>query len=87
MRLHPDDPHDPRVFRVDLAGLGKGTQRVVFGGGPGTGTPMRLLMDAMALRKRPDVGNPRPWTVGVLAAGGVAVAARGVARRAAPRRP
>jgi Beta-lactamase len=78
MRLHPDDPDDPRVFRVDLSGLGKGTQRVVFGGGPGTGTPMRLLMDAMALRKRPDLGNPRPWTVGVLAAGGVALAARGV---------
>ena len=55
-------------------------------GGQGTGTPMRLLMDAMALRKRPDVGNPRPWTVGALAAGGVAVAARGVAKRA-PRRP
>lgn len=90
LRLHPDDPDDPRAFRVDLSGMGRGTQRVVVGGGPGTGTPVRLLMDAMALHKRPDVRNPRPWAAGVLAAGGAALAVRGVraaSTRAAPRRP
>ena len=89
MRLHPDDPDDPRVFRVDLSGLGKGTLRVVFSGGPDAGTALRLLMDGMALRKRPDVLNPRPWTTGVLARRGAwrSAAARRSLRRTAPRRP
>lgn len=29
--LHPDDAHDPNAFRVDLAGFGQDTFRVVFG--------------------------------------------------------
>ena len=28
--LHPDDPGDPYVFRIDLSSLGLGTSRVVF---------------------------------------------------------
>ena len=87
MRLHPDDPDDPRVFRVDLTGLGKGTLRVVFSDGPDAGAAPRLLMDGMALRKRPDALNPRPWATGVLAAGAVALAAGSAVRRTAPRRP
>ena len=86
LRLHPDDPHDPRVFRVDLSGLGKSTQRVVFGGGAGTGTAPTLLLDGMVLTKRADLSNPRRWSSALLAAGGVALAARGVVRRTAPRR-
>jgi hypothetical protein len=83
MRLHPDDPDDPRVFRVDLSGLGKGTLRVVFREAPDDRDAPRLLMAGMSLRKRPGLLNPRPWTTGVLAAGAVALAAR----RTAPRPP
>jgi hypothetical protein len=30
LRLHPDDPDDPYVFRIDLSRYGLGTGRVVF---------------------------------------------------------
>jgi len=74
LRLHPDDPDDPRVFRVELPEFGKRV-RVVFSGGPEDGVvPMRLLMDLMSFRKRPDVRNPRRWVNGAAAAGAVALA-------------
>jgi hypothetical protein len=31
LELHPDDEKDPYVFRLDLAGFGLGTSKVVFG--------------------------------------------------------
>ena len=69
LRLHPDDPDDPRVFRVEFPGYGMDL-RVVFSGG-------RLLLDVtMLLRKRPDVRNPRRWVAGLPAAGAVALAVR-----------
>lgn len=35
--LHPDDATDPRVFRVDLSGLGMPTVRLAFGSDHGSG--------------------------------------------------
>jgi CubicO group peptidase (beta-lactamase class C family) len=83
LRLYPDDPDDPWVFRADLPEFGK-SPRVVFSGGPEQGgAATRLLMDLMSLQKRPEVRNPRPWMNGVLAAGAAALAIRrGLHRRA-----
>ena len=84
LRLYPDDPDDPRVFRVDLSEAGKPPTRVVFSRDPAAeGAAMRLLMLGMCLRQRPAVGNPRPWLKGGLAAGAAALAIRrGLHRRA-----
>ena len=30
LRLHPDDPEDPYIFRIDLSRYGLGTARIVF---------------------------------------------------------
>jgi CubicO group peptidase (beta-lactamase class C family) len=76
MPLRPDDRSDPFVFRVDFSGLGKGTMPVVFSGfDTDTATPT-LLLNGMAFRKRRDIGNPRPWLTGALAAGAAAMAVR-----------
>ena len=82
LRLYPDDPDDPWVFRVEIPEYGK-SSRVVFSGRPEDGgAAMRLLMDVMSLQKRPEVRNPRLWLNGVLAAGAVALAIRrGLHRR------
>lgn len=73
MRLHPDHPDDPWVFRVQIPGFGMDL-RVVFQDGP----QPRLLMDVMSFRKRPDVLNPRRWMVtGGVAAGAAAMTLRG----------
>jgi hypothetical protein len=81
-RLYPDDPDDPRVFRVDFSDLGKGTLPVVFGGGSQSRTAAeRLFLDVLSFRRRPDVLNPRPWVMGALVAGtAAAVIRRGVPR-------
>jgi CubicO group peptidase (beta-lactamase class C family) len=81
MRLHPDDPGDPKVFRAELSGFGLSAP-VVFSGAPeagGTGT--RLVLDLMSFRKRPGVRNPRRWASGAAAAGAVALAVRCGRRR------
>jgi CubicO group peptidase (beta-lactamase class C family) len=76
MRLYPDDPGDPRVFRVELPEFGMSV-RVVFSGGSEDGvTATRLLMDLMSFHKRPDIRNPRRWVTGVAAAGAVALTIR-----------
>ncbi len=76
MRLHPDDPGDPRVFRVEFPEFGF-SLRVVFGQGPGDGgTATRLLMDLMSFRKRPGIRNPRRWVSGMAAGGAAALAIR-----------
>lgn len=53
--LHPDDPDDPWVFRLDLRESGMGTMRVVFGRDP-SGAAGRLSLDAMpiTLHRRPS---------------------------------
>ena len=77
-RLYPDDPDDPRVFRVYLPEFGMNL-RVVFDGGPEKGPARRLLLDLMSFDRRPDLGNPRPWLAGVAAAGVTALAVRSLA--------
>jgi hypothetical protein len=59
--LHPDDEHDPYVFRIDLSRYGIGTGRVVFGRQPGTGTTL-LHVDGvlLSLRKRAIIRAVRP---------------------------
>jgi CubicO group peptidase (beta-lactamase class C family) len=74
MRLYPDDPHDPWVFRVEIPEYGK-HYRVVFAPAREDGS-MRLLMEVLSFRKRPDLRNPRPWVTGALAAGAAALVGR-----------
>ena len=77
--LHPDDPNDPYVFRVDYSAVGLGTLPVVFTT-TGDGRPgQRLWLDLMAFDKRPDVRNPRRLAAEALAAG---VFTAGIARLA-----
>jgi hypothetical protein len=76
MVLHPDDPADPRVFRVVLPEWDT-TNRVVFT----DGSPRRLLLDVMSFEKRPDWQNPRWWVRGA----GIAGATVAVLRRRATR--
>jgi hypothetical protein len=76
LRLHPDDPHDPRVFRAELPEFGI-SQRVVFGEAPEDAeTPPRLLIDLFSFRKRPGVRNPRRWVNAAAAAGAAVLAIR-----------
>lgn len=80
LRLHPDDPDDPRVFRVESPQFGN-SSRVVFTGAPGDVTTARLLMDRLfSFQKRPDTRNPRLWVSGVAAGGAVALAIHGLHR-------
>jgi hypothetical protein len=82
MRLYPDDPEDPYVFRVDLSDVGMGTMQVVFTGAPDTRPGRRrLLLDVMSFDKRLDAQNPRRLTTGVLTAGVTALAIRRGLRR------
>lgn len=74
MRLYPDDPDDPWVFRVELPAYGK-NYRVVFAGRPeGEGTATRLLLEVLSFQKRPDIQNPRRSLNGALLAGATAIA-------------
>lgn len=75
MVLHPDDPGDPRVFRVEFPRYDK-SWRVVFT----DDTPPRLLLDVLSFQKRPDWRNPRRWNAAI-AAVGVAGAMMGITRR------
>jgi CubicO group peptidase (beta-lactamase class C family) len=58
--LVPDDPDDPYAFRIDLAGYGLGTARVVFGQGE-DGRTSSVSMDLMplTLRKAGQAPSPR----------------------------
>jgi CubicO group peptidase (beta-lactamase class C family) len=68
MRLHPDDPEDPCVFRVELAGYGFDLP-LAFSRGAGSASETRLVLDLFSLRKRPDVRNPRKLVNAAAAAG------------------
>ena len=85
MRLHPDDDRDPYLFRVDFSGLGKGTVPVIFAGFDHPSPAPLLLIDGMALRKRPDRNNPRPWATAAVSAGTAALALRYRRRQMGPR--
>ena len=87
MRLHPDDPADPLVFRAVLPGF-DADLRVAFDVAPeGEGRASRLLVDMMSFARRPDIRNPRPWLQGALAVGATAAAVRRRRSAAAARRP
>lgn len=90
LRLHPDDPDDPRVFRVEFPEYGMGLH-VAFSEKPATGTgTTRLLLEDMSFQKRPEFRNPRRWAAGAAIAGGQSlppamprtIACRGPARYA-----
>lgn len=59
LRLYPDDPHDPRVFRAEMPEFGM-SLLVAFSATPtgGTGTT-RLVLEDWSFHKRPDYRNPR----------------------------
>jgi hypothetical protein len=63
LMLHPDDPSDPDVFRVDLCELGlAGTSRVAFSRDEhGRVDRINLGILPMSLVKRPDARNPRQY--------------------------
>jgi CubicO group peptidase (beta-lactamase class C family) len=76
LRLYPDDPGDPKVFRVEFPEFGFSFRVVFSGGSEDRVTATRLLMDLMSFHKRPGVRNPRRWVNGVAATGAVALAIR-----------
>jgi hypothetical protein len=63
LTLHPDNPSDPDVFRVDLSNLGwHGTSRVTFWRGEdGRVDEIHLGALPMSLVKRPNAKNPRRY--------------------------
>ena len=85
LRLHPDDPDDPRVFRAESPEYGM-SLRVAFSEASEDGvTPARLLIDLMSFRKRPDARNPRRLVTGAVAVGGAILATRHVLHDGAQR--
>ena len=81
--LHPDDPADPYVFRIDLSRFGIGTSRVVFSRSPHAGvTAFHLDLDVALLSfdKQPAAGDPRYWVTGALGAAAAAATANAVRR-------
>ncbi|MGZ4668057.1 MAG: serine hydrolase domain-containing protein [Blastococcus sp.] len=85
--LHPDDPDDPYVFRLDFSEFGMGRMRLVFGRAPdGRTTAVHFDLMPVSAERRPAGTNPRRWLGGATAlatATAVAVRAR---RRPVPAR-
>jgi CubicO group peptidase (beta-lactamase class C family) len=83
--LHPDDPGDRYVFRIDLSSLGIGTSRVIFSRSPHAGvTALHLDLDLapFSFDKRPATSNPRYWVTSALGAAAAATTANAVRRQA-----
>jgi len=80
-RLHPDDPDDPYIFRIELPWLGIGTCRVLFGNTPDGVTGLHMEFGPLSFDKRPAATNPRRWATGALATLGVAAGAAAVWHR------
>ena len=81
--LHADDPDDPFAFRMDVAGTGLSTFRVIFAREPATNT-MEVHLDLMPRRnqKRPESLNPRRLAlVGAVITGAAVLAGRRLTRR------
>lgn len=77
LRLLPDDPDDPWVFRADSSALGYPSPRVVFAGAEGADAPAsRLAIDSTVFQRRPDIRNPRRLMRGALAASAATLAIR-----------
>ena len=81
--LHPDDPRDPYVFRIDLSSLGIGASRVVFSRSPHAGvTAFHLDLDVAPLSfdRQPATRDPRYWVSGAFGAAAAATTANAVRR-------
>jgi hypothetical protein len=81
--MHPDDPRDPYMFRIDLSSLGIGTSRVVFSRSPHTGVTAFHLDLGFALApfdKKPATRNPRYRVTSGLGAVAAATTANAVRR-------
>ncbi|HEX6129046.1 MAG TPA: serine hydrolase domain-containing protein [Candidatus Limnocylindria bacterium] len=77
--LHPDDPEDPRVFRLDLTPLGMPPVRVAFSGADGTPAPaIHTDLGMLSFYRKPEATARAPLLV---AAGGLALAASAIALR------
>jgi hypothetical protein len=57
--LHPDDPADPYVFRLDLAGMGMGLARIAFDPNAPGGRTMHTDLACLSLSERPAGGGRR----------------------------
>jgi CubicO group peptidase (beta-lactamase class C family) len=81
--LHPDNPNDPYVFRIDLSRFGLGTPRIVLTHDPdGRVTAVHLAEGSpLSACRRPATTNPRLWATGALGGLAVATTARAVRRR------
>jgi len=77
-RLHPDDPDDPYVFRLDLSPYGIGTVRLVFSHDAAEATGVHLDGILLSAEKRPASRNSRRWATGAIGALAAATAVRGV---------
>jgi len=76
LRLYPDDPHDPRVFRAEMPEFGMSLP-ATFSTTPAAGTgTTRLVLEDWSFRKRPDYRNPRRWVTAAAATSAVALAIR-----------
>ena len=76
LRLHPDDPDDPRLFRAELPEFGM-SLRVAFSEATEDARPSgRLLIDLTSFSKKPGIRNPRRWVTGAAIAGGAILATR-----------
>ena len=83
LQLHPDDPGDPYVFRIDLSSLGIGTSRVVFSRSPHadvTAFHLDLGFAPLSFDKQPATTNPRYWVSSALGAVAAASTANAVRR-------
>jgi hypothetical protein len=82
--LHPDDEHDPYVFRLDLSEFGQGSLRVVFGRAIASDTAAihaDLGGQPVSLIRRPPEGRARAPLIAAVGALLAAAAARSVMRR------
>lgn len=70
LTLHPDDPDDPRVFRIDMSQFGMGTSKVVFSRTADGGSSVHLGLMPLSLSMRSAATNPRRLLTGALAAAG-----------------
>jgi len=81
--LHPDDPGDPYVFRIDLSSLGIGTSRVVFSRSPqAVVKAFHLDLDfaPLSFDKQPAARDPRFWVKSALGAVAAATTANAIRR-------
>lgn len=80
--LHPDDPADPDVFRIDLGEFGLPPARIVFSHeAERPAAAVHVDIFPASLLRAPATTNPRRWAKGVLVGLGAAIAAVIIGRR------